>query len=244
MLKKSLKNNKPLISVITVVYNCENDIENTIKSVINQDFQDFEYIIIDGNSKDKTVSIINNYLDKIDYFISEKDKGIYDAMNKGILAANGKWLNFMNAGDTFYSSEVLKNVFGKNKSYDNKSIVFGYKFQNKKAVYPNELNILKKGVIMANHQSMFFNNDLLGNDLIYSLKHPIYGDYELVNRIFLKFGEKSFKYVNLPIAIFEGGGISSHKSYQKRKDKYLILFKHYGIISIFKSLFHSFTSGK
>ena len=100
----------PLISVITVVYNASNDIEKTILSVINQTYKNIEYIIIDGGSNDGTKSIIERYKSRLKHYVSEPDKGIYDAMNKGIRLSKGSWLNFMNAGDTFYDNRVIDNI--------------------------------------------------------------------------------------------------------------------------------------
>ena len=102
--------NNPKISVVTVCYNAVDLIEETILSVINQTYRNVEYIIIDGASTDGTVDIINKYRDKIAYFVSEPDKGIYDAMNKGIKVATGEWLNFMNAGDVFSSNTIVSEV--------------------------------------------------------------------------------------------------------------------------------------
>ena len=101
----------PKISVVTVCYNAVETIEKTILSVINKTYQNIEYIIIDGASTDGTVDIINRYRDKIAYFVSEPDKGIYDAMNKGINAATGDWISFMNAGDTFYCNKTIHRLF-------------------------------------------------------------------------------------------------------------------------------------
>lgn len=101
--KRCLKINKsktvPLISYITVVFNRENTLEKCIQSVISQEGADFEYIIVDGGSTDQTLDIIKKYEDKIDYFISEKDYGIYNAMNKGVKLAKGKLICFMNSDD-------------------------------------------------------------------------------------------------------------------------------------------------
>lgn len=108
--KKSYED-KPLISVITVVLNGEKYLEETILSVLSQTYDNVEYIIIDGGSTDGTLDIIKKYEHAIDYWVSEKDKGIYDAMNKGINVASGEWLNFMNAGDRFAENNILKLIY-------------------------------------------------------------------------------------------------------------------------------------
>ena len=99
-------------SIITVTYNSVNSIEKSIRSVLAQSYPDREYIIIDGGSKDGTVDIIRHYSDRINYWVSEPDKGIYDAMNKGIKIATGDYLIFMNADDVFADTEVLQKVAG------------------------------------------------------------------------------------------------------------------------------------
>lgn len=105
------KANYPLVTVITVVYNAKELLEETILSVLNQTYSNIEYIIVDGGSTDGTLDIIKKYQDKISKYISEPDQGIYDAMNKGMSLSKGQWLNFMNAGDSFYSNDVLQKVF-------------------------------------------------------------------------------------------------------------------------------------
>lgn len=113
------------ISVITVCYNAIQGIERTIKSVLSQSYPEIEYIVIDGNSTDGTVDIIRKYADKIAYYVSEPDYGIYDAMNKGIKVATGEWINFLNAGDCYYNSTSVENMFSQNilSSID---VVYGY----------------------------------------------------------------------------------------------------------------------
>ncbi len=99
----------PKISVVTVCYNAESAIENTILSVINQTYTSVEYIIVDGASKDSTMDIVNKYRDKISVIVSEPDKGIYDAMNKGIKLATGDWICFMNAGDSYVNENTIES---------------------------------------------------------------------------------------------------------------------------------------
>lgn len=113
------------ISVVTVCYNAADTIEKTMLSVLNQTYHDIEYIIIDGGSTDGTVEIIRKYADRIAYWVSEPDKGIYDAMNKGIKVATGEWINFMNAGDRFYKSDVIKLIFDNMNCYDDVDIIYG-----------------------------------------------------------------------------------------------------------------------
>ena len=97
-------------SIITVNYNNKEGLRNTIESVIHQTYRDFEYIVIDGGSTDGSVDILKKYDQQINYWVSEKDSGIYNAMNKGISKAHGEYLNFMNSGDCFYALDNLERV--------------------------------------------------------------------------------------------------------------------------------------
>lgn len=99
------------LSIITINYNNKNGLLKTLKSVVEQSFRDFELIIIDGGSHDGSYDILKEFSDKIDYWISEPDKGIYNAMNKGVAVAQGEYCNFMNSGDCFYGGDILERVF-------------------------------------------------------------------------------------------------------------------------------------
>ena len=155
-------NHKPKISVITVVYNGEKYLEHTIQSVINQTYKNLEYIIIDGGSTDGTIDIIKKYKTKIDYWISEKDKGIYDAMNKGINVANSNsYLLFLNAGDSFYNNQTLKKIFQKYID-NNTGIIYGKTSTGKKILNYNKQITLKdmaQGMMIC-HQSTFLKKQI------------------------------------------------------------------------------------
>ena len=149
---------KPLITIITITYNAADTIENTIKSVIEQTYSNIEYIIIDGGSKDGTVEIIKKYSKKISYWISEPDKGIYNAMNKGINHAHGAWINFMNAGDTFFDKNTIDNINFKSLNNQVIKVIYGDTIIKKKGK-----SFTKKGLpikkihrcIIGCHQSIF-----------------------------------------------------------------------------------------
>lgn len=171
----------PMISVITVCYNAEKYIEKTIKSVLNQTYPFIEYIIIDGRSTDSTLKIISKYSSNIDKIISEPDDGIFDAMNKGIKYATGKWINFMNAGDTFYENNVLLTYI---KLIDKKTtIAYGnmimecnnYKY--KLLSRPLNLNDLAYLSIVP-HQAVLIRTDYQKKHLFNS-NYKAAGDYEL-----------------------------------------------------------------
>ncbi len=155
--KKSYPN-KPLISVITVVLNGEKYLEETILSVLNQTYDNVEYIIIDGGSTDGTLDLIKKYEHAIDYWVSEKDRGIYDAMNKGIVLATGDWINFMNAGDGFYDTESILKIF--TESIEE---VYGVIYGDTLIIYNNKLQRISKALPIENinygmvfsHQSCF-----------------------------------------------------------------------------------------
>ena len=110
----------PKISIVTVTYNCKDTVEKTIQNVLKQTYPNIEYIVIDGNSTDGTKEIIERYADRLAYWVSEPDKGIYDAMNKGIKAATGDWILFRNSGDYFFEPSTVEKVFDWYKKKNNR----------------------------------------------------------------------------------------------------------------------------
>ena len=111
------------ISIITICYNCCKDLERTIQSVIAQSYTNKEYIVVDGGSTDGTADVLARYKEKIDVVISEKDDGIYDALNKGVRHASGEWILCLNAGDVFSSDDILSSIFQKSIPND-KSFIY------------------------------------------------------------------------------------------------------------------------
>ncbi len=196
------------ISVITISYNCKDVIEDTILSVIGQTYINIEYIIIDGASTDGTVNVIRRYADKINYFVSEPDKGIYDAMNKGLNAATGDWVIFMNAGDSFYNNTVIERfvpqididtviahgdimVIGKHFKYNRK---------------PEPIGEMKDRMTVR-HQATF-------TRLAYHKEHPFdtsfrsSGDYDFFYKAHFRDNVK-FQYIPLCVANFDNTGTSN-----------------------------------
>jgi glycosyltransferase involved in cell wall biosynthesis len=163
----------PLISVITVVFNGAQHLEETILSVIHQTYDNVEYIIIDGGSNDRTVDIIKKYEDKIDYWVSEPDRGIYDAMNKGIELTNGEWLNFLNCGDSFFNNYVLSDNIS---SYKDKTFIY-----SNTLLIDNNFKLSVK-VLNCDHNIKL----LIHQSSIYKkILHYYYGKYLVANNFML-----------------------------------------------------------
>ena len=163
---KKSTSEKPLVSIITVVFNGEDYLEQTIQSVINQTYENIEYIIIDGGSNDNTVNIIHKYDEFIDYWISEEDSGIYDGMNKGISLATGDWFNFLNCSDYFVDNEVLKKIFSLKR--ENITVLYGdvliLKENNDSYLHKSIIletdKSLKKGMLVC-HQAIFYHRGIM-----------------------------------------------------------------------------------
>lgn len=205
------------ISIITVCYNSGSTIEGTILSVAKQSYKNIEYLIIDGNSKDNTVEIIKKHEDKITKWISESDKGLYDAMNKGIAIATGDLIGILNSDDVFNNELVLEEIanFHQSNTIDasvgnilqhkeNGKIIRLY---SSKYWSPDKLRI----GYMPPHPSIFFKKELFNEFGNYQLGFKIGADYELITRFFLR-NNITWKYSGITTTAMLVGGLSSSGS--------------------------------
>lgn len=205
---KHSESDKPLITVVTVVYNGGQNLEETILSVICQKYENIEYIIIDGGSIDETVEIIKKYEDQIDYWISEKDHGLYDAMNKGLSLASGEWINFMNCGDSFYDNETIGKIFS---CHLPEGVIYGdvmFSFDGSNAVYveAKKLYHFWKGMQFV-HQASFVSSKLM-RKFPFDTSYRLIADYNSLYQIYLS--KAAFTYINVAICNFQAGGLSDN----------------------------------
>jgi glycosyltransferase involved in cell wall biosynthesis len=226
------KKAQPVLSVITVVYNNVADIERTMLSVLNQTYAAIEYIVIDGASTDGTLQIVERYKDKLAKLISEQDKGIYDAMNKGIAAATGDYIIFMNSGDEFYSNDTVAQVFA---SAEDADIYYGETEMMDEA--GNNLG-RRRHAAPENFTWKDFNYGMsISHQAIYikrSLVQPYDPKYQLSADIdwILRAAKKAKKIVNVHtyVARYKVGGMSKHKHKQSLLERFDIMKKHYGLL--------------
>lgn len=202
------------ISVITVSYNAQSTIEQCVQSVISQDYQNIEYVIIDGNSSDGTVSILEKYKKYIHVFVSEPDKGIYDAMNKGIALASGDIIGILNADDFFADSHTLTVVSDafKNNTTD---IVYGdldYIKPDGSTFRKWRSGPYKKGMFnlgwMPPHPTFYCRKEVFNRLGNYSLEYGTAADYELMLR-FIHFNQLQVYYIARVLVKMSTGGVSN-----------------------------------
>lgn len=202
-----------LFSIITVVYNDADNLEKSVISLIGQSCKDFEFIVIDGGSTDRTTEIIRKYQGHITFWVSEKDKGIYDAMNKGIKAAKGEFLHFLNAGDTYSGPGLLQMVAKKYHKFPSMEVFYG------KTIYKGEgsHNIKGKEVNYRNvyfsipfcHQSMFFKRSLFEENGLYDTSYKYAADYAWMCK-YLRGRDSlgNLGYIDQPVSVYLDGGAS------------------------------------
>lgn len=206
------------ISVITVCYNSEKTIEDTVFSVVSQTYPDIEYIIIDGNSSDHTLDIIRKYGDKISKVISEKDSGIYDAMNKGIKNATGDYLFFLNSDDKFLHDKVVELAV--NRIPESKpEIVYGDMYMlNRESgnISLKKQNKFNKVYVFKNtpwQPTVFFKREVFDRCGNFRTDYRIVSDFDWMLNAILRH-KASCHYIGIPITMFSSEGISSDKHNQ------------------------------
>ncbi len=204
--------NKTLISLITINYNDKIGLERTLKSVTNQTYQDFEYIVIDGGSTDGSKEIIEQYSNKINYWISEPDNGVYNAMNKGILKANGEYLLFINSGDELYNLEVLKEnlkfIHTHDLVYFNINVVGEIDNYIKK--YPSKISFSYLYRDTLPHPATFIKKSLFEKIGLYDEHFKIVSDWKFFILALVKYNV-TYQYVDAVFSKFYFDGISSNK---------------------------------
>ncbi len=196
-------------TIITVCLNIASTIRRTCESIANQTYQNFEWIIVDGGSTDGTVKIIKDYAPRINLLISEPDKGIYNAMNKGIKLANGEYTNFMNGGDEFTAPNTLETVVKQGLTSD---IIYGdeYKIENEESSICKSWDIITKDILFYRygiaHQSVFTKTTIL-KKYLFNEKYIISADFDFFVKVF----KKGYKFTKIPVIInkFYVDGISS-----------------------------------
>ncbi|MFA6189048.1 MAG: glycosyltransferase family 2 protein [Sulfuricurvum sp.] len=223
---KNSYDNKPLMSVVTVVYNGQENLEQTINSVLDQSYDNIEYIIIDGRSTDGTCDIIKKYEDKIDYWVSEPDGGIYNAMNKGASLCSGAYISFLNADDWYNpdSIELVVNAI----SAHHPDYVFG----NVDIYYDNTLHsTLKKQFEQYKFNTPFGHPALFvqTHHLLtapFNTDYKVIADYDFILELIAK--KLNYYYLDKPLTNFRLGGASS--SANLSREKFKLYYSRFGLI--------------
>lgn len=222
----------PKLSIITVTYNAAKFIEPTILSIGAQQFTDHEFIVVDGLSNDETVSILENHKDIVTQYISEKDAGLYDAMNKAIRMAKGKYVMFLNAGDLFYDDLSLEKIFA---ASNNEDVIYGdtaiidsnYEYVGMRHMRPpSNLNwkSFKKGMVVC-HQAILAKRAIVP---FYDLNYRVAADIDWAIRLTKQ--AKSFYFFKEPFVRFMQGGISTQNRSLGLKERYAVQQEYYGKI--------------
>lgn len=227
-----MNNMTPYISIITVVFNSEKTLERTIKSVLNQSYKNYEYIIVDGGSTDKTNEIINRYKARFNNnltHISEPDKGIYDAMNKGIALAKGQLIGLLNSDD-YYFDTTLTIVYSAYKNSNLRSVLTGeliFKAGDREQLLKTSQKRFRKKMRQfknaVRHPATFIPKIIYDDIGLFNLDYKIASDAELIFRIHK--ANYDFKFINEPLVVMSDGGISNSKGITKqilREKKHLL----------------------
>lgn len=222
---------KPLISLVTVTFNAEKLLAQTWQSAMEQTYQHFELILVDGKSADGTLEVAKQFSSKVSTIISEPDKGIYDAMNKGIKAAKGEWIYFLNAGDSFYNKNVLSTIFD-NTNYGDKELIYA-KVQTVNE--PTGVNYVNGRPVKYQdffssypicHQATFTRKrafDVIG---YYNIANKLVADTNWLSLFFKKQAEKAI-YIDSIVAFYDIQGATYVKRMQGYKEYIRFGWEHF-----------------
>jgi len=204
--------NKPLISIITVVYNGFGTIEDSIKSIANQTYKNIQHVIIDGLSSDGTLEVINRLKTSNTTLISEKDSGIYNAMNKGLTLADGDWVLFLGADDILAYSGIIEELIPYFTHPD--FIYYGNSYiKTLNSLYNGKVNMFSIALGNVSHQAIFYPKNIY-KQKIYDESYRIFADHIYNIELYSKFS-KQFVYLPKLISIYSGIGISSNTKDEK-----------------------------
>ena len=233
-----MNNPHPKFSIITVTYNAGKVLEDTIQSVVFQTYRNVEYIIVDGGSTDNTLDVVHKYQEHICKVISEPDKGLYDAMNKGIRMATGDYLCFLNAGDELHENETLQKIVYTLKGKELPDVIYGetaivdeegHFLHMRRLSTPEHLHwkSFKEGMLVC-HQAFFARRELaLANP--YDLRYRFSADFDWCIRIMKQSKYLHNTHLTLIDYLNEGMTTQNHKA--SLKERFRIMTKHYGWIS-------------
>lgn len=203
------------LSIITINYNNADGLKKTIQSVISQTYRNFEYIVIDGDSSDNSKNIADQNLSNIDYYRSEKDTGIYNAMNKGIEASKGEYLLFLNSGDSLNGKDALNDFISHNDFHGD--IIYGdYKFEKGEKIFPDKLSPLFFMRSSLPHQSTFFKKDVFDKMGLYEENYSIVSDRAFFIKCFLS-NQFIFKHINYSLAVYDLSGVSNNPLHAEKQ---------------------------
>lgn len=230
-----LYHNLPKISIITIVYNGIDTLEKTILSIVNQEYTNIEYIIIDGNSTDGTQKLIHRYNNQITKWVSEKDEGLYDAMNKGLDLATGDYVWFINSGDEIPTKKTLSDIFNKNSDCDG-DIYYGDttmidiegKTIGARRLSPPEKLCWKdfRNGMLVSHQSFIAKRSIAPH---YNTKYRFSADFEWCLKILMSSRKVINTHQNL--SLFLDGGITKNNIIPGLKERFRIMINYFGLLS-------------
>ena len=208
------------LSIITINYNNRDGLQKTIDSIVPQSFKDFEWIVIDGGSTDGSRELLELYADHFAYWVSEPDKGVYNAMNKGIVRVKGEYVNFMNSGDGFASPTVLEEIFSTSHTAD---VLYGYMMRGSVGGEVNNLSMMKPNLTWIDfyrdglpHQATFIKRSLFDKFGLYDENLKAVSDWKFFVNAFV-YHKATSEFVPKKVAVYAEGGISDVVGVEERK---------------------------